>query len=293
MPKRTNEFQSLIALIETQLAPTGAKVTESALLRDRAGRSREVDILIETEVSGKPLAIAVECRDQHRPADQIWVDQLKGKYGDLPVHRIVAVSNSGFTQGALDAADAAKILCFTLEAATTANWVLMTNLPQTLEVIGRMMIPLRLELRTTQRAEKFVDASTTTMSFEGQSYPLTYLVDQLLGLPRADEIVNESLARGITDNIEIDCFLPDGAIVRDAVGDVVPVDVIVIYVRVDMNLQSVPLRKVVYSGAGVATAVAELWPGRVTVAIVNRPGATTASVGVTFRPDTEDTDPVS
>ena len=35
MPKRTNDFQALIALVERQLAASGVRVVESEMLADR------------------------------------------------------------------------------------------------------------------------------------------------------------------------------------------------------------------------------------------------------------------
>jgi hypothetical protein len=75
MPKRTNEFQRLIAAIETNLAPLGAVVTESKLVKDvHSGTEREIDIAIESTVGPHPVLIAIECRDHGRPADVQWID---------------------------------------------------------------------------------------------------------------------------------------------------------------------------------------------------------------------------
>lgn len=123
MPKRTNEFQSLIAFIETKLASAGVKVTESAELEEYKGSSlREVDILIEAEVNGHPLKIALECRDRRKPQDKEWIDGLIGKYRDLKISQVVAVSKSGFTKGALDKAAEVGIRTLTLQEAQEADW---------------------------------------------------------------------------------------------------------------------------------------------------------------------------
>lgn len=67
MPERTNEFQQLMHYIYSQMVPEGATVTESALLKERNSNSeREVDILIEHEIAGTKLRMAVECRDRSR-----------------------------------------------------------------------------------------------------------------------------------------------------------------------------------------------------------------------------------
>ncbi len=124
MPKRTNVFQGLIALIHKQLAPINAKVTESKLIEDASTRQvREVDVTIEYEVAGYPLTIAVECRDHARPQDVTWIEQLHGKYRDTKVNKVVAVSKSGFTHAATEKANSFNIEALTLEAATDVAWL--------------------------------------------------------------------------------------------------------------------------------------------------------------------------
>ena len=122
MPKRTNPFQTLIAFIERELAGSGVKVTESAMLSEGGSNEREVDILIEAEINGHPVCIALECRDHKRPQDVTWIDCLIGKYIDLRVDRVVAVSSSGFSAGALEKANRHRIRTLTLEQALEHNW---------------------------------------------------------------------------------------------------------------------------------------------------------------------------
>jgi hypothetical protein len=62
------------------MASLDAKVTESALLKERdSDAKREVDILIEDEVAGVKVRIAVETRDRSRPDTLEWIDGLVGK----------------------------------------------------------------------------------------------------------------------------------------------------------------------------------------------------------------------
>lgn len=123
MPKRTNEFQHLIAFIEREIASAGVTVTESAELEEYKDSSlREVDVLIETEVNGHPIKLAIECRDRSKPQDKEWIDGLIGKYRDLKVSQVVAVSKSGFTQGALDKSAQVGIRTLTLKEAQDADW---------------------------------------------------------------------------------------------------------------------------------------------------------------------------
>jgi hypothetical protein len=120
MPQRTNDYQQLIALLHHQLAPEGATVTESHMVHLK-GKLREVDVVIRAEVAGIPINIFVECRDRGRPADIEWIDQLVGKYRDSG-GKVVAVSRSGFTEAALQAAKTAGITVMSIAEATDTNW---------------------------------------------------------------------------------------------------------------------------------------------------------------------------
>src|SRR5258706_1618779 len=123
VPKRTNRFQKLIHLIYQQMAPVGAIVLESALISERhSSTQREVDILIEHAMVGIPIRIAFECRGRTRKDDIEWIDSLIGKYRDLPIDKVVAVSRSGLTPAAIEKASANKIEARTLEQALRTNW---------------------------------------------------------------------------------------------------------------------------------------------------------------------------
>jgi hypothetical protein len=124
MPARSNDFQALVTLIERQLHDaTTVTLTESKQLRDgETGRLRELDVVIEARVGTRTVVIAVECRDRSRPASVQWIDELLGKYDRLPVDRVVAVSRSGFTKGALAKAALVGIETLSLEAAATVSW---------------------------------------------------------------------------------------------------------------------------------------------------------------------------
>ena len=124
MPQRSNDFQRLIHLIEATLTQHGAVVRESEMIASRRGVPREVDIAVHLTNGPHNITIAVECRDRARPADVEWIDALIGKYDDMPVDKVVAVSRKGFTSGAKKKAGENGILCWTLEEAHQQDhWV--------------------------------------------------------------------------------------------------------------------------------------------------------------------------
>ena len=123
MPKRTNEFQDLIELLEYQIAPEGATVSPSVLLRDaRTGEDREVDILIEHVAGIHPIRIGIEVRAHKRPASSTWIEAISAKHRDLSIDKSIAVSKSGFYRPAIEKAKALKIDTLTLREASDIDW---------------------------------------------------------------------------------------------------------------------------------------------------------------------------
>lgn len=123
MPIRSNDFQRLITFIELQLAPSGAKVTASAMLYDpKADTEREVDILVEYDLGIRSFRTGIECRDRARPADVTWAEQAYQAHRDLGLDRTVLVSRSGFSGPARKKAQQLGIEVLTLEEATATDW---------------------------------------------------------------------------------------------------------------------------------------------------------------------------
>jgi hypothetical protein len=123
MPKRTNDFQELIASIYRQIVSEGGVVTESGSVFDEEAKTlREVDILVEYRFAHHNFILAIECRDRSRKDSVQWIDELIGKLGSLKVDKLVAVSKKGFAKAAARKALANGIETLTLEEAGEKDW---------------------------------------------------------------------------------------------------------------------------------------------------------------------------
>jgi hypothetical protein len=123
MPRKTNDFQTLIKRIYEQIVPGGGTVTESGMVYDKdAGILREVDILVEYKYAGHEFRFMVECRSRSRKDTVEWIDGLIGKSKSLAVNKVVAVSSKGFAASAITKARANGIETFTLEKANETLW---------------------------------------------------------------------------------------------------------------------------------------------------------------------------
>jgi len=136
MPRRTNSFQELIALIERKLAPTGAQVTESAMVPETlSGKLREIDILIKCTVGIREVLVGIECRDHNRKADIQWIEQARGKFDVLPIDKRVVVSRRGFTEHAMRRAREWNIEAVSLDQAKSVDWAAALRNPRELSII--------------------------------------------------------------------------------------------------------------------------------------------------------------
>jgi hypothetical protein len=107
MPKRTNFFQQIVAILHTHMKDDSTTVVESEELPERStGIMREVDVVIRRTVAGHEMVVSVEATAKKVPADVTWIDEMLAKHADLPTSTLVLVSESGFSDNALAKAQA-------------------------------------------------------------------------------------------------------------------------------------------------------------------------------------------
>ena len=88
MPKRTNLFQDVVAIIQRHLAGD-ADVEESAELTDAlTGDICEVDVVIRGRTGGHEVVVSVEASKPARPATVEWVREMIGKRQHLETNKL-------------------------------------------------------------------------------------------------------------------------------------------------------------------------------------------------------------
>ncbi len=125
MSHKTNPFQKLITNIMAIYHEPEFEVKESVKEKDpKSGVPREIDVHI-TQRKSPFNKIFIECRYKEdgktrQPVD--WIDQMAGKYQNIPHSKLIAVSNTGFTSGAIPQAKAKGIELLTLIEAEKNDW---------------------------------------------------------------------------------------------------------------------------------------------------------------------------
>jgi hypothetical protein len=117
VPKRTNLFQEVVAVIYEHLAGDAVKEESAYLINRLTGNEREVDVVLRYATAGTENVIAIEAASRSRRAAVDWVEQMIGKHKNLPTTKVVLVSEAGFTQQARKLAEAEYMDALTPEDA--------------------------------------------------------------------------------------------------------------------------------------------------------------------------------
>jgi hypothetical protein len=150
MPKRSNEFQRLVAML-THLSSGDAVVRESVeLMEIVSGDAREVDVVALGEVAGHGTAVGIECRDWKRKQDVQWVEQADNKFKDLGANVKVLVSSSGFTKAALEKATRYGIKTITPGGVTPEFVGKVVNSAEQIQYHHWVNLPLKAEVVVTR-----------------------------------------------------------------------------------------------------------------------------------------------
>lgn len=195
------------------------------MVRDRlTGKVVEIDIVIDTNVSGYPISVAIECISESRPATVEWINEMKGKHDSLPSDKLVLVSKSGFTTTAREKAIAYGFEVLTLSDAEDANWVNYVTSLANLRFAGFSFTIEKFELRLVS-PEKLISPDLLPRDCvikEPSSAAKGTVNDYAAGIPRQPTIVEEILERWIKSPdrlsdypIDVSWQPPKGTVVID------------------------------------------------------------------------------
>ncbi len=110
------EFEKLVARIERALGPEGISVTSPDRIKDKSGHLREVDAAIRYQLGSCAVLVTIECRDREHKEDVTWIEQLAQKRDSIGAATTVAVSSSGVSLNAVQAAKRRAIEVRLIEA---------------------------------------------------------------------------------------------------------------------------------------------------------------------------------
>jgi hypothetical protein len=170
MPKRSNLFQEVVALLQV-IHAEDARVVESEMLVDnQTGARREVDICIHVRAARQEVLISLECSSWKRVREVGWVEQQIAKHERLPTNKLILVSSSGFTPEAVNVARMHNVTVLTPKEITSSLGDEITDVLKTLWVKTIHVRPSGLRVvveKTASLPEVMMDANSELIFFNG------------------------------------------------------------------------------------------------------------------------------
>jgi hypothetical protein len=222
-----------------------------------------------------------------------WIDALLGKYRDLPVDRIVAVSRTGFTAGAQAKANATKVETRTLREALAANW------PSDLEPanVARIQVYVHPELITIDSTPQLERRTVLRAISSGTEMPIGEYFRQTHGAVYEQfmtELGNDSEKRfGTMQDLNREhkwgcAFQAHDTVLITSEGSRHTLNRMWWDCTVELSTRDLPTKRELFGNVGVISADDHLPDsGRVTTMRVQVPGSPPAKP-VIFRPDDND-----
>jgi Restriction endonuclease len=112
--------EHIVALMH-KYPDTSVKVEQNVRLPpvlNKAGRKREIDVLLTKDIAGHSVQMAIECKNEQRPIDTPAIDAFAKKLQRVGVLYGIYVSASGYTKDAIENAATDGIKTFILKDLT-------------------------------------------------------------------------------------------------------------------------------------------------------------------------------
>lgn len=129
MSNSGKHLENLVKQIESLLLPAGFTIeSRERIFNDEGIQIAEFDIVITGKIGSSPIKILIECRDRptEGPAPASWIEQLVGRRIRFKFDKVVAVSTTGFSNGAKQFAHESgieyRLLDNTLNLDAIASW---------------------------------------------------------------------------------------------------------------------------------------------------------------------------
>lgn len=122
------QLEQFVKQIESLLIPQGFNIESRKRVYNDAGiQVAELDIVITGKVGSATYKMLFECRDRQSegPAPASWIEQMVGRRTRLKFDKVIAVSTTGFTVGAIAFANESSIELRSVDTLTlddVATW---------------------------------------------------------------------------------------------------------------------------------------------------------------------------
>jgi hypothetical protein len=155
MATKGKSLEELVGILERTGMP-GAEIKVRDKIFDKIAKElREVDVSVRFRIGSHNFLIIFECRDRSRPNGPDWIEQIIQKTRDLGANKVIAVSASGFTKGAIEKAKHYDIELRALKEITSKD-IIGISLPGKLPVLKKRYAIFEISLQPKTKDPKIL-----------------------------------------------------------------------------------------------------------------------------------------
>lgn len=167
-------FELLISRIEAaKKIDESIQILSDENLINKGGRKRQFDVVLRSLINDFLITIAIECKEHERPVDVDKIESFEAKCQRIPeISKKVFVSNSGYTDGAIDAALDFGIELINIEELSD-NEVLSWTKPLNFYLQKRYMLLKRFIAENHEQKVEYKNFEHNKIEFHGYDNHLT------------------------------------------------------------------------------------------------------------------------
>ena len=148
MPRKGRFLEILVAHLEAFLGPKGILVRSPEEFYEEGKRVGEIDVTLRGNFGSSSIFVGLECRDRPKEGPQgiPWIRDVASKRKQFGIHKIIAVSSTGFKETAISLAEDLKVDLLVLEDVNNLNasdWfqtIMFTTTTTSVLIVGRPLI---------------------------------------------------------------------------------------------------------------------------------------------------------
>jgi|GEM_PF-3449195 len=163
MPTNGKSLEKLVEVLE-KMDMKDAEIKIRDKIFDKVAKElREVDLSVKFRKGTHDFLIIFECRDRGRKNGPDWIEHILQKTRDLGSNKVIAVSSSGFTKGAIEKAKHYDIILRTIEEISSNDifdWFQLKSLPiivNNFKILGIYLTGKNLDSDTNDKINSFIN----------------------------------------------------------------------------------------------------------------------------------------
>ena len=234
-------LEQLLVVIQEYLKDSpDTHIVPNAMLLDRSGIKREIDVFVQTKVQGGNIGIAFECKDYRKKVDIAIVEAFYSKCNDIQeIHKGIIVSSNGFTAGALNKAHFYGISLFQLGDVPLQEIFNPFDLYYA-QCWVEMALEYRVVIEDDNTSAHYTGKGVYSVEDDKEVEMISYLANTLrMYMPSLIPSIHNRLhAKGITkDNVQLRIRPFNKLYIKDTLRNKHNIKELLVTIRVTLNTQ--------------------------------------------------------